>query len=150
MDPEIWGPGAWLFLHSITLNYPNSPTQIDKKIYSDFFNLLGKVLPCDVCRNHFIYNNNNLPIQFNLNSKESIVKWLIEIHNKINIVKKKKTITYDEFTELYKDVYKNKHESITYYKNKNILQKKIIIILLCSVMGICLLSYFYIKLYLKI
>ena len=58
MDPKIWGPGAWLFLHSVTLNYPNSPTQIDKKIYSDFFNLVGKVLPCSACKNHYDTNNN--------------------------------------------------------------------------------------------
>ena len=23
MKPEIWGPHAWMFLHSITLEYPD-------------------------------------------------------------------------------------------------------------------------------
>ena len=33
MEPNIWGPGAWTFLHSITLNYPNNPNIQTKKIY---------------------------------------------------------------------------------------------------------------------
>lgn len=150
MDPEIWGPGAWLFLHSITLNYPNSPTQVDKKIHSDFFNLLGKVLPCSTCKQHYQSNNNNLPVQFNLQSKETLVKWLIEIHNKVNKMKNKPIINYDEFIKIYKDLYKNKHESITYYKNKNILQKKIIYSLLLIIVILLLISYWYIKLKRKI
>ena len=32
-NPEIWGPGAWLFLHTITLNYPTNPTFEDKENY---------------------------------------------------------------------------------------------------------------------
>lgn len=150
MDPKIWGPGAWLFLHSITLNYPNSPTQVEKKIYSDFFNLLGQVLPCSACREHYHKNNNNLPVQFNLDSKEALVKWLVEIHNKVNLLNDKPTITYDEFIKIYKDLYKNKHESITYYKQKNILQKKIIYILLSVMIVILLGTYWYVKLYHKI
>ena len=94
MNPNVWGPGAWIFLHSITLNYPNNPTQVDKKIYSDFFNLLGKVLPCNICNNHYIQNNNILPVQFNIDSKDSLVKWLVEIHNKINKINNKPIITY--------------------------------------------------------
>ena len=36
MDPEIWGPSAWIFLHTITLNYPNNPTIYDKQNYKNF------------------------------------------------------------------------------------------------------------------
>ena len=32
MHPELWGPGAWKFLHSITFNYPKEPTSRDKNI----------------------------------------------------------------------------------------------------------------------
>ena len=30
MNPEIWGPPAWMFLHSISLAYPKNPTDVDK------------------------------------------------------------------------------------------------------------------------
>ena len=26
MEPNIWGPGAWTFLHSITFQYPENPS----------------------------------------------------------------------------------------------------------------------------
>ena len=37
MDPEIWGPSTWIFLHTITLNYPNNPTIYDKQNYKNFY-----------------------------------------------------------------------------------------------------------------
>ena len=30
MLPEVWGPGAWTFLHTITMHYPDNPN-IDQK-----------------------------------------------------------------------------------------------------------------------
>ena len=51
--------------------------------------------------------------------------------------------------KIYKDLYKNKHESITYYKQKNILQKKIIYILMSVIIIVLLGSYWYIKLYIN-
>ena len=40
MEPNIWGPSAWIFLHTITLQYPEKPTDDDKKKYYVFFNSL--------------------------------------------------------------------------------------------------------------
>ena len=34
MNPNIWGESAWLFLHTITLNYPENPTFLDKHNYT--------------------------------------------------------------------------------------------------------------------
>ena len=53
MEPEIWGPNAWLFLHTVTFNYPKNPTVIDRNNYYDFFNSLQNVLPCPKCQEHF-------------------------------------------------------------------------------------------------
>ena len=39
-NPEVWGPGAWLFLHTISLNYPTNPTYEDKENYKTFFTSL--------------------------------------------------------------------------------------------------------------
>ena len=37
MNPKIWGPHAWIFLHSITLNYPENPTpELKKNNIKDF------------------------------------------------------------------------------------------------------------------
>ena len=37
MDPEVWGPHGWYFLHSITLAYPDNPTDDDKTYHKNFF-----------------------------------------------------------------------------------------------------------------
>ena len=37
MEPNIWGPHAWLFLHTITLNFPDNPTKEEKEKYKQFF-----------------------------------------------------------------------------------------------------------------
>ena len=128
MEPNIWGPSAWTFLHSITLNYPDNPTIQQKKIYSDFFYILTKILPCSICKENLKIHMEKYPINFNLDSREKIVKWLIKIHNETNIQNGKKKISYKEFLEIYKNLYKNSEESITYYKNKNKIQKIVLII----------------------
>lgn len=106
MEPKIWGQSAWFFLHSITLNYPDKPNNYDKKIYNDFFNLLPKVLPCNICNINFQKHLNKYPIRFYLDSKEILSKWLVTIHNLTNIECKKPTISYNTFLNEYKKKYK--------------------------------------------
>ena len=68
MDPKIWGPSGWLFLHTITFNYPTNPTEEDKKNYKLFFESLKNVIPCPICSEHYKENLKKIPIK--LNSKD--------------------------------------------------------------------------------
>lgn len=105
MEASIWGPKAWVFLHSITMNYPEKPTDEDKRNFDIFFSSIGKVLPCKICKKHY---ENNLKINpINLNSKKELVTWLINIHNEVNKLNNKKIYTYDEVIKLYETIYKN-------------------------------------------
>ena len=133
MNSNIWGPGAWTFLHSITLNYPDTPSQQDKNEYSEFFYSLANILPCDVCQNNFRKNLNDVPIKFYLQSKKLLTEWLFEIHNRINLETNKKVITLKEFQNIYKNIYSHSKESLTYYKQKNKIQKYVIYILICII-----------------
>jgi hypothetical protein len=45
MLTSVWGPPMWHFLHTMSFNYPVSPTAEDKKNYSDFIYNLRYVLP---------------------------------------------------------------------------------------------------------
>tara|TARA_B000000475_G_C15902815_1_gene409306 strand:- start:298 stop:807 length:510 start_codon:yes stop_codon:yes gene_type:complete len=109
MDPNIWGPHAWIFLHTITLTYPHKPTTQDKINYKNFFINLGKVLPCPHCNNNYNIHLNQLPIDEFLTSKKSLVYWLIQIHNLTNnVLNKKNNISFDEFTDIYKNLYQKK------------------------------------------
>ena len=84
MDPEVWGPHAWIFLHTITLTYPHNPTNQDKKNYKLFFYNLATVLPCTHCSQNYRIHLKQLPIDPFLENKKSLVSWLIQIHNLTN------------------------------------------------------------------
>ena len=102
INPKLWGPSAWSFLHYITLAYPNNPTDIDKINIQNVFNNIGNVLPCEACR--FNYSKNLLKHPLNdmaLNSKNNLINWLINIHNEVNIENGKNILTYDEVIKLY-------------------------------------------------
>ena len=85
MEPNIWGPPAWLFLHSITFNYPKNPSENDKNNYNTFFNSLKYVIPCPICKEHYAKNLLKLPIR--LNTRDDLIRWLgaaeLPIHREI-------------------------------------------------------------------
>jgi hypothetical protein len=116
MNPKIWGPSAWLFLHSITLAYPNNPSYDDMNNYRQFFESIKYVLPCDSCKEHFKENLQKYPLTDRiLESKDLLCKWLIDIHNSVNIRTNKKVLTYEQVFDIYTDIYdENK-------KNHNLL-----------------------------
>ena len=103
MEPNIWGSHAWLFLHTITLNYPDKPTKYDKDNYKDFFESLSHVIPCEVCKSHYKQNIKKYPIQ--LDSKESLTRWLHMIHNIVNVKTGKDEYPYGDFIEKYSNLY---------------------------------------------
>ena len=37
LDPNIWGPHYWFFLHTLALTYPETPNDVIKKKYYDFY-----------------------------------------------------------------------------------------------------------------
>jgi len=86
INPKLWGPHGWKFLHYITLAYPDQPKEQDKKNIVDFFQNISKVLPCEKCRINF--NNNLIKYPLNENivqSRDNLVNWLIDVHNEVNI-----------------------------------------------------------------
>ena len=96
INPEYWGKSGWIFLNSIALTY--KPEY--KENYREFFLQMPYILPCKTCGENFKKNINNLDEV--LNSKESLLNWLINIRNNIykdnNTEWKQKSIksTFDE------------------------------------------------------
>ena len=50
IQPKLWGPHGWKFMHYISLGYPINPTSKDKINYKNFYYSLQDILPC-VCFN---------------------------------------------------------------------------------------------------
>lgn len=140
MDPTVWGPKLWFALHTITFVYPKNPTINDKKYYYDFFDNLKNVIPCDLCKQHYKQHLQNNPIMPHLNSQDSLIKWLIHLHNEVNISLGKKVYSYNEVMDIYKIHYNDKTETTS---NNRILKFSIIIIILALILT------FYFKIYKK-
>lgn len=102
MHPDLWGPGAWTFLHSITFNYPKDPTSKHKEAHANFFNTLPYILPCEKCAYHFSENLKKFPVEDVLDDKDELVKWLIHIHNEVNLMLNKPIKSQEEVIQEYK------------------------------------------------
>jgi hypothetical protein len=102
MNPKFWGAGAWIFLHSITMNYPKEPSNQDKQDYIQFFKGLSSVIPCEKCRYHYKRHLDDFPIEEALDTRETMVQWLINVHNAVNKELGKPSYTYDQVLEDYK------------------------------------------------
>ena len=101
MNPENWGPSAWIFLHTITFNYPENPNSHHKQQAITFFNSLGEMLPCKKCQEHYQEYLNNHPVKYHVNTRVTLVKWLIDVHNNVNSLLGKKRLSYKEALKIY-------------------------------------------------
>ncbi len=109
MEPKIWGPEAWFFLHTITLEYPNKPTNVDKNNMKNFFVSLEHVLPCSKCKLNFGKHLIKHPLNNEvLSSKTKLVKWLIDIHNDVNKINGKQIMSYEVALKTILERYENK------------------------------------------
>jgi hypothetical protein len=85
MGTDVWGPHGWKFFHYITLGYPDNPSNMDIKIYKNFFNLIGKVLPCSMCRDNYNKHIKENPLDMiTMSNKNKFIKWGIKMHNIVN------------------------------------------------------------------
>jgi hypothetical protein len=108
MQTRSWGPPGWLFLHTIAQNYPWNPDKRKKKYYFDFFKRTGDVLPCRYCREsyqQFIKEPSTRLTLRVLKNRETLSRWLYDIHNKVN--KKLEVTDIPPFEEVW-----NKYESL--------------------------------------
>lgn len=133
ISPSIWGTYGWNFLHYITFTYPNNPSDDEKETYLNFFNLVGKVLPCKTCRINYENHKLNYPINdLVLSNKENLVKWLINIHNQVNIMNGKKIMSYEEVLNNYLN--QNKKSFMLSKKTLILLFIFFLIIILCLIL----------------
>ena len=144
MDPIVWGPKLWFFMHTISFNYPENPNQEDKRNYYDFFHNLKNIIPCSVCKNHYAQHLQNNPITPSLDTKQNLVQWVIDLHNEVNKTLGKKIYQYDEVINLYKKEYSTNYKES---KKNNYLLRYWHVSLYVILILVCV--YIYIRCYRK-
>jgi hypothetical protein len=103
MLTTIWGPSMWHYLHTMSFNYPVSPTLDDKKHYRDFILSLQYVLPCKYCRQNLKSNFKVHPLlQSCMESRDTFSRYIYKLHEIVNkMLGKKSGLSYCDVRERY-------------------------------------------------
>lgn len=129
LEPRIWGPHFWFFLHTLAISYPHHPNSITKKKYYELVQNLPLFIPNESIGNNFSKLLDEYPVTAYLDSRESFIKWMHFLHNKINEKLEKPKITLNEFYFNYYEEYKPKEIKMkNYYKWKEKLIYTLVII----------------------
>ena len=77
---------GWMSLHSISVAYPDNPTQSDKSLLNEFMNSFAATITCIHCRQHFgsmfVGYKNSVPSWEN--SKQDLFIAICRLHNTVN------------------------------------------------------------------
>jgi hypothetical protein len=123
LDPKIWGPHYWFFLHTLAMTYPHHPNAVTKKKYYEFIQNLPLFIPVEQISKEMEQLIDKYPITPYLDNRDSFVRWMHFIHNKINEKLEKPQMSLNDFFVEYYNAYKSRDEKLAeFYK----LREKII------------------------
>ena len=82
----IWGPLGWMTLHSISINYPESPNTSDVVALNRFMDKFGECITCPSCKDHFqgmfsTYKRYNPQWS---SSRYELFLFVVRAHNSVN------------------------------------------------------------------
>ena len=97
LDPKIWGPHYWFFIHTVAMTYPIRPNAITKKKYYEFIQNLPLFIPVENMSGEFSKLLDKYPVTPYLDNRESLIRWTHFINNKINQKLEKPQISLSEF-----------------------------------------------------
>jgi len=106
MSPNQWGPPTWIFMHTLAEKIKEESFPIiGQQMISNIINICYN-LPCPDCSEHSKIFWSKVKID-NVKTKQDLINLLFVFHNSVNKRKKQ---------------YMFKHESLQYYKSKNMVE----------------------------
>jgi hypothetical protein len=112
LDPKVWGPHYWFFLHTLAMTYPHHPNSVTKKKYYEFIQNLPLFLPVEEVSGEFSKLIDKYSVTPYLDNRDSFVRWMFFIHNKINAILGKEQLLFEEAYDKYYSEYKPKQISL--------------------------------------
>ncbi|OCH93520.1 hypothetical protein OBBRIDRAFT_832609 [Obba rivulosa] len=76
------GQATWKLLHTMTLRYPENPTQDERDALYNYFHLMSRLYPCGECAAEFQLLLKKYPPQ--TSSRKTAAMWLCAVHNEVN------------------------------------------------------------------
>jgi len=83
---KVWGPMGWMMAHSVSICYPETPSNEDKRIASEFMDSFATTITCELCRNHFatLFDTYKRNVPTWLNSRKDFFLAICRMHNNVN------------------------------------------------------------------
>jgi hypothetical protein len=105
MPTTDWGPAAWKFLHTATFAYGGDDGNASKEEQDaarKLFESLQLMLPCKDCCNHYCNAIKERPLSHKvLKNRENLSRWLVDLHNDVNVRLGKPIFTYEQAQAIY-------------------------------------------------
>jgi hypothetical protein len=115
MRTLTWGPHFWFVLHSIAETYPLHPNAITKRKYYDTIQNFPLFLPDQKMGDRFAEMLLAYPVSPYLASRESFMRWVWFIHNKVNVHIGKPAISREEAYDANANMYRVHNPKIYAY-----------------------------------
>jgi len=107
-DANTWGPHYWFFLHTVAESYPVHVNDVTKRKYYDLIQNMPLFIPDSDIGDKFSKMIDKYPVSPYLDNRDSFVRWVHFIHNKINNKLGKQEISLPMALEKYRAEYKPK------------------------------------------
>ncbi len=112
MNSKVWGPHYWFVLFTMATTYPKNPNDVTKKKYYEFIQNLPLFMPSSEYGNSFSKLLDTFPVTPYLDNRDSFIKWVHFIHNRVNFLLGKEEISLHEALDKYYDNYKSTNTKI--------------------------------------
>ena len=139
LNPEVWIPHLEFMLQTISILYPQYPNDVTKKKYYDTIQNLPVFFPQFPIGKEFAKMLDKFPVTPYLSSRESFMKWVHFMNNKLNKAIDEPETEFYESLEKYYDEYKPKElkQQQIYKERKKYIQFAIVVALI----GLTIYSY---------
>ena len=101
LPPDVWGPFFWHTIHITALGYPVDPSHAQKKAAKEFFESLKLLIPCPICKEHYLTHLEKYPITPHLDRRSDLFRWTILLHNEVNAALNKPPFTETQVIQYY-------------------------------------------------
>lgn len=101
LDPRVWGTGKWVAEHLNSFTYPKNPTLEEKLKMKKYLDCYDISLPCGSCSVNWKKHISKYDLNKVVQSKTSLIKFWVDIHNDVNKSLNKKTYTYNQVMAMY-------------------------------------------------
>jgi FAD-linked sulfhydryl oxidase len=138
MDPEVWGPHYWMFLHTVAANYPIKPTALERKVHYRLIHNFHEFLPHRRIAAEFVDLLKANPVTPYLDTRDDFVRWMHHLHNEINRKLDKPKLSLENHKREFNHMYSSAAE-----KHKRFLTNSFWVVWVTFLIMIGLLIYMY-------